>query len=158
MHWRLGPSAGFTTGTPWEPLQPDSLTANVEAQEADPVSLLNHHRRLVHVRMANPALARGDGEFIPLTASEGAAMAYLRREGEQTVLVLLNLGGRRLSRVRLSSDESVLPAGRYAARSLFGGRSPAALRVATEGRINGWVPLPALEPFETHIIELPTTR
>ncbi len=30
MHWDLGHAAGFTTGTPWEPLQDDWQTANVE--------------------------------------------------------------------------------------------------------------------------------
>ena len=44
MQWSRAPSAGFTRGTPWEPLQPDLLTANVEAQDADPASLLNLYR------------------------------------------------------------------------------------------------------------------
>jgi hypothetical protein len=29
MHWTAGRAAGFTTGAAWEPLQPDSATANV---------------------------------------------------------------------------------------------------------------------------------
>ena len=37
MHWNRQASMGFTTGLPWEPLQPDSLSANVEAQ--DPIPL-----------------------------------------------------------------------------------------------------------------------
>jgi hypothetical protein len=36
--------------------------------------------------------------------------------------------------------------------------TPAVLRVDSRGRSTGWVPLPALEPFETHIIELPAMR
>ena len=36
MHWGTGRAAGFTTGNAWEPLQPDSLRANVAAQERDP--------------------------------------------------------------------------------------------------------------------------
>ena len=36
MHWNAFPAAGFTDGVAWEPLQSDSLTANVAAQDADP--------------------------------------------------------------------------------------------------------------------------
>src|SRR5262245_11946783 len=50
MHWSLQPSMGFTTGLPWEPLQPDSLTANVEYQSPDLGSLLNHYRTLIRLR------------------------------------------------------------------------------------------------------------
>jgi alpha-amylase len=152
MHWRRAPSAGFTTGVPWEPLQPDSLSANVEAQEADPGSLLNLHRRLIHTRRANPALARGD--WLPLTASEGSAMAFLRRHQGENVLVLINLGDRPLSRVALSAAAGALPAGRYAATALEGGARPATLRVAAGGGIQGWRPLGRLEPYGVHIIRL----
>ena len=34
MQWRRGHADGFTTGTPWEPLQDDSLTTTVEAEDA----------------------------------------------------------------------------------------------------------------------------
>ena len=39
MHWTRGRAAGFTTGVPWEPLQPDSMTANVEAQDLPAVGV-----------------------------------------------------------------------------------------------------------------------
>ncbi|TMI75953.1 MAG: alpha-amylase, partial [Bacillati bacterium ANGP1] len=55
MQWSRGPGAGFTRGTPWESLQPDSLTANVAAQDGDPNSLLNSYRRLIHLRAEHPA-------------------------------------------------------------------------------------------------------
>ncbi|MBI4410387.1 MAG: DUF3459 domain-containing protein [Gemmatimonadetes bacterium] len=152
MHWARRPGVGFTSGTAWEPLHPDSFTANVEAQEADPASLLNHYRRLIHVRTANPALAAGD--FVPLESAEDAAVAYLRRVEEQTVLVVANLGTRRLARVTLFSADAVLPAGRYAARPLLGGVREATLGVGTDGRPRDWTPAPALEPLELSVLEL----
>ena len=46
MQWDASPTGGFTTGQPW--LQPiDPTERNVEAQRADPDSLLNHYRRLI---------------------------------------------------------------------------------------------------------------
>lgn len=157
MHWARRPGVGFTTGTAWEPLQPDSLTANVEAQEGDPSSLLNHYRRLVHLRAAHPALG-SEGEFIALNASQGSVLAYLRRAEGQTVLVVANLGAQRLSGVALSSSASVLPADRYAARPLLGGGPESSITVRRDGRLSGWSPVAALEPFETYVVELSPRR
>ncbi|MET0397720.1 MAG: alpha-amylase family glycosyl hydrolase [Longimicrobiaceae bacterium] len=156
MQWSGGPAAGFTRGVAWEPLQPDSLTANVEAQERDPGSLLNLHRRLIHLRTENPALATG--ELVPLTASSGAVAAYLRREGGRAVLVVANLGAAPLARVTLASADGALPAGRYTARSLLGGPDGAALTVGADGRIRGYAPLRALGPLESHVLELSAGR
>ena len=152
MHWNRAPGVGFTRGVPWEPLRPDSLTANVEAQDGDPASLLNHYRRLIHLRAAHPAL--GWGDYVPLETGNSSAMAFLRRTQGQTVLVVANLSDRRLSGVSLSSAASALAAGRYTARPLFGAASGSPLRVGGDGRIRAWTPLPALEPFEAYVLEL----
>src|SRR6266536_4472013 len=53
MQWRPRPGVGFTTATPWEAPQPDSMPTNVALEGADPASLLNLYRRLIHVRRAN---------------------------------------------------------------------------------------------------------
>ncbi len=152
MHWSLGPSAGFTSGVAWEPLQLDSLTANVEAQDGDPASLLNLYRRLIHLRGEVPAL--GTGELLPLTASTDAVAAYLRREGDRAVLVTANLGTSRLRGVTISSDGGVLPPGGYAVQSLLDGPPGTPLTVRPNGGIEGYVPLPSLGPMESHLFEL----
>jgi glycosidase len=152
MQWTGGPAGGFTQGTAWEPLMPDSATANVAAQEGDRGSLLNLHRRLIHLRAENPALATG--ELVPLTAGSDAVAAYLRREGGRAVLVVANLGTAPASRVTLSSVDGALPAGRYTARSLLGGPAGAALTVGAGGRIQGYVPIRTLGPLESHVLEL----
>jgi alpha-amylase len=152
MHWSRRPGVGFTDGLAWEPLQPDSLTANVEAQTGDPGSLLSHHRRLVHARNGSAALRRGD--FVPLTTSNPSVAAFLRRHEGRTALVLVNLSDRRLARVSLGSEAGALRGGQYAGRSLLGGRAAQALRVAGDGRIQRWTPLPALEPFGSYVFEL----
>jgi glycosidase len=152
MQWSRAPGAGFTDGTVWEPLQPDSLTANVEVQETDPNSLLNTYRRLIHLRAENPAL--GAGELLTLTASTNAVAVYLRREGSLTVLVVANLGVTTLSGVTVSSEGRVLPAGRYEVKSLLGGPPGASLTVGRSGRIDGYVPLPSLGSLESHVFKL----
>jgi glycosidase len=152
MHWELRRAAGFTEGVPWEPLQADSLTANVEAQEADPGSLLNLYRELIHLRGENPALAAG--ELIPLEAGTGAVAAYLRRSGDDVALVVANLGSASLAGVALSSDEEVLPRGRYEPETVFGEGEAAALEVGRDGRMDGYVPLSLLEPLRVYVFQV----
>jgi glycosidase len=156
MHWSRGPAAGFTSGVAWEPLQPDSMTANVEAQDADPNSLLNVHRRLIHLRGSNAAL--GGGELVPLTASNDAVAAYIRRDGDRAVLVVANLGTTPLSGVTLASADRTLATGRYAATSLLGGPAGRALRLGSNGRIQGYVPLASLGAMEIHVLGLTRAR
>jgi alpha-amylase len=156
MHWALEPGAGFTTGLPWEPLQPDSFTANVAVQDGDPGSLLNHHRRLIRLRAGNPALG-ATGEFIALRAGRDDVLAYVRRDGGQTVLVLSNLGHAPVRGVALSSDAALLPAGRHPVRALFGPARDGTLRVGVDGRIRDWVAVPTLAPLETYVLELHRT-
>ncbi len=141
MQWAARPGAGFTTGTPWESLQPDSLTTTVAAQDGDPRSLLNLYRRLIHLRRANDAL--GTGTLVPLSASNLHVAAYLRRvegRGGRSVVVLANLDSVAASGVAISSSDSVLAPGPYAARNLLGGPDAARLRVSSDGRIRGYAP------------------
>jgi alpha-glucosidase len=49
MQWAASPTGGFTTGEPWLPAV-DPQERNVEAQRADPESLLNYYRRLIELR------------------------------------------------------------------------------------------------------------
>ncbi len=152
MQWSRGPAAGFSRGTPWEVLQADSLTANVEAQETDPRSLLNLYRRLIHLRAVSPAL--GSGTLVPLATSHDAVAAFLRREGDHAVLVVTNLDTAALAGVTLSSPARVLPPGRYTPTPLLGGPSAASLRIRSDGRIKSYVALGVLAPLTSHLFEL----
>ena len=156
MHWSRGPAAGFTSGAAWEPLQPDSMTANVEAQQGDPASLLNLHRRLIHLRAANEAL--GSGALVPLSASNEAVAAYIRRTGDRAVVVIANLGTAPLAGVTVASPDRTVPAGRYTLTSLLGGAAGQPLRVGNNGRIQSYVPLRSLGPMEAHVLELARAR
>lgn len=153
MQWAAKPGVGFTSGTPWESPQPDSLTVNVAVQDADPGSLLNLYRRLIHLRKSNGALATG--ELVPLEASDPHLAAYLRRTGDRAVLVVANVGGEAVSAASVSSGAGALAQGDYEVSDLLGGGSFAALHVGQEGRIAGYVPLTAaLGPHETLVLDL----
>lgn len=152
MHWSLGPTAGFSEGIPWEPLQPDSLSANVQAMDGDPNSLLELYRRLIRLRAEDPAL--GGGQLVALDAGTERVAAYLRRRGDRVALVIANLAEEPLARVALSSEGAVLPAGPYHAEVLHGDGPAAPLRVGADGRIRDYAPLDSLPPLRLHVFRL----
>ena len=63
MPWQrpsqAGPGAGFTTGKPWLPVVTDAERLCVEAQQNDPASTLTFVRRLLRLRLREPALQSG---------------------------------------------------------------------------------------------------
>ena len=156
MHWTAGRAAGFTTGAAWEPLQRDSATANVAMQHTDPGSLLNHYRRLIHLRASSRAL--GSGDFLPLESSDTAVAAFLRRDGERIVLVVTNLATAPRSGATVSSGDGALPAARYTTRDLLRGGTAAALVVAPGGRLTAYAPRPTLDARSTYVFELTRAR
>ena len=89
MQW-TGTSKGFTTGTPWEAAQAESLTANVASESRAASSLLNVYRRLLRERAKSSALR--NGELVPVETGSDAVLAYIRRDSTGAVLVAANLG------------------------------------------------------------------
>jgi alpha-glucosidase len=90
MPWDATPSAGFTTGKPWLPLPITYRSRNVTLENRAPESVLNHYRKLIALRHAHEALK--DGRLVLLDGQNPDILAYLRREGDETILVALNFG------------------------------------------------------------------
>jgi glycosidase len=157
MQWRPGRGLGFTTGRAWEAAQPDSETRTVDAQTGNPGSLLNLYRRLIHLRKSNDALAAG--RLLPLTASSPAVAAYLRRDDEHVVLVVVNLGEVTLAAVRLQSAPGALAAGRYEPRDLLGSSVGETLTVGADGAMRDYSPIAGpFRPRSSVVMELARGR
>jgi len=152
MQWTRGHAAGFTTGTPWETLQPDSLIANVAAQEGDPSSLLTLYRKLIHLRASNGALA--EGRLLPAQTSSDSVAAFVRRSSTQGVLVVANLADVPLSNVTVAMAERTLAAGHYSFTDLLDGTRATELNVGEDGAVRGYVPLPTLAPMHVYVLAL----
>jgi glycosidase len=129
MQWNAS-SRGFTSGKPWEALQPDSLTANVAVEDRASSSLLKLYRWLIRLRANDKALR--EGELEPVDTGNEAVLGYLRKDGSSRVLVVVNLG-------KVPATLS-LP-GRFTLRSLL---TPGRNRTA----------LPGLEPRTAYIYEM----
>jgi alpha-glucosidase len=95
MQWNSGPRAGFCPegAQPWLPLHPDYPQRNVEAMEADPASLLHFYRHLIALRKQHTALRAG--MYAPITYGTRFILAYVRQAADETILVALNMSGRR---------------------------------------------------------------
>ena len=90
VQWDSSKNAGFTTGTPWLPVNPNYIKINVAEQEKDPESVLSYYKKLTALRR-NPEYKETIvyGDFVPFMADEDRLMAFYRK-GEKTLLILGN--------------------------------------------------------------------
>ncbi len=96
MQWSADKNAGFSRANPQQLYLPVIVdpeyhyeTVNVEAQQSNPHSLLWWMKRLIALRRRHPAFGRGSLEF--LAPENRRVLAFLRRYGEECILVVANL-------------------------------------------------------------------
>ncbi|HEX6600505.1 MAG TPA: alpha-amylase family glycosyl hydrolase [Gemmatimonadaceae bacterium] len=156
MQWRAAPSGGFSGARAWEALQPDSMEVTVESQEGDSTSLLSFYRRLIHLRAERRAL--GAGRLVPLATSHPAVLAYIRREGQEQVLVVANVGSTAISGATIASAAGALPSGRWRLRTLLGDATAAPITIGRDGQLRDYAPLPSLAPQTGYLFALSPTK
>ncbi|QNE40734.1 alpha-glucosidase [Hymenobacter sp. NBH84] len=88
MQWDSTAHAGFTTGTPWLPVNPNYHTVNEAAENQDATSVLTHFRRATAMRQQHRVLVYGQYQL--LDAANPHIYAYTRTQGPDKVLVILN--------------------------------------------------------------------
>jgi hypothetical protein len=80
--------------------------------------------------------------------------AYVRRQGDRAVLIIVNLGDQPLTRVSLSSPAAALPPGRHELTDLLAESKAASLRVEADGRIRVYTPFVELPALQGYILEV----
>jgi len=95
MQWDASENAGFTTGTPWLPVNENHTTINVALEENNPNSVLYHFRKLTYLRHNNPVLVYG--QYKLLQKEHPSIYAYTREWEGVKVLVLLNFKAEKAS-------------------------------------------------------------
>lgn len=154
MQWADAPAAGFTRGTPWQPLNPDFAWKNVAAQSRAPHSLLSLYRDLIRVRQSSPALRHGLTTLLDCDAP--SVVAFLRAgpdEPDRPVLVLINLADAPVENYALSGPPGAVP-GPLVGRERLAAAGPVAdLSPAPDGSFTGCTPLSALPPRSAFVIE-----
>ncbi|MEC7772823.1 MAG: alpha-glucosidase [Bacteroidota bacterium] len=88
MQWDNSEHAGFSNGTPWLPVNDNYVDINVEDENDDPNSVLNHFRKMTELRKQNSVLVYGSYELV--APEHPNIYAFTRILDDKTVLVLLN--------------------------------------------------------------------
>ncbi|HOE69554.1 MAG TPA: alpha-amylase family glycosyl hydrolase [Brevefilum sp.] len=151
MQWSGEPGAGFTSGTPWQPVNQDYSQVNVAAQDADPDSLLKQYRTLVHLRNQNPALR--NGAYLPFTASCQQLYPILRVEDDQVLFLLANLSRRELEGCTINIAESPL-SGKYDVEMLYGDGVFSDFNFGEDGSLAEYSLPEIIQPFQQFILQL----
>jgi maltose alpha-D-glucosyltransferase/alpha-amylase len=92
MQWDSSPNAGFSAGSPRTDLVKGALAypnVNVAAQLRDPHSLFHAIRKMIALRKGHAAFSGNGMEWVEI--GNPTVAAYLRRGGNDVVLVLCNL-------------------------------------------------------------------
>jgi alpha-glucosidase len=93
MPWsRSKAGLGFTSGTPWLPFGADHPALSVDAQAADPQSLLHLTRAVVALRNAHEALRWGSLEIVEAGEQR---LVFERRRAHQRLRCTFNLSAKR---------------------------------------------------------------
>jgi alpha-glucosidase len=91
MQWNASTNAGFSAAKPWNSVDPNYKTYNVEVERKDPNSILNWYQKIIALRKSNRALL--DGKYVALNESDLNVLSYLRAYKGQNVLIVLNMSG-----------------------------------------------------------------
>jgi alpha-glucosidase len=90
MQWDASADAGFSTAAkPWLAVPPSAGDYNVESERKDPNSIFNTYKKLLSIRREDRALR--DGSYQAVNVNDPNVFAFLRRSGDETVLVALNM-------------------------------------------------------------------
>lgn len=149
MQWTTDrDTAGFTTGTPWQPPHPGAGKVSVQSQTGDPDSLLSHYRTLIRLRTELPALRRGD--FSLTTPDDNRVVSYIRTIEDQRVLIIVNGTDRvvtdfRIDATQLNLDPSVTRTDLITSRPIS---------KPLPNHLDQWRPIPSIRPYATHLIVL----
>ena len=88
MQWNDTENAGFTSGDPWIPVNPNHEEVNVARARADPDSAWHYYRDLIDLRSQHDVLVYG--EYADLGADHDRVWAYERTLGEERAVVVLS--------------------------------------------------------------------
>jgi alpha-glucosidase len=90
MQWDSSKNAGFTTAAKsWLWIPESASTVNVVNQRKDPNSILNFYKKLIQIRRSNIAIR--DGSYVTVNPDDANVLSFLRKSGNNIVLVALNM-------------------------------------------------------------------
>ena len=151
MQWTDARGAGFTTGTPWEPINPSYILINAAKQTGQSNSLLNYYRRLIQLRNEQTALRVGKTYYVDTSSNH--LIAYLRASKDEVILTVVNLDDQPVTDTKLNLDAGPL-SGKYAAASLLEKATINPLQANKSGGFDAYQPLAEMPPYTVMVIQL----
>jgi len=152
MQWNAERNAGFTTNIPWRMPYTDYPKKNVEAQSADPNSILALYKQLIALRNQHAALRVGD--YVEVRTDNSEVYAALRVSKEETALIIVNLGKDAVSDYGLSVAKSNVKPGEYRAVPMLGEGNTSNLTFDAQGGFDKYQLLPTLSPQSYLVLQL----
>jgi len=107
MQWNKGENAGFTSGTPWLPINPRYKEINVLEDTQDPQGVFQYYQKLIKLRKEEALLSEGD--FKVIGATQGPLVIYSRNYGKKHWLVVANMS-QEPQTVHLGQEWTIKPA------------------------------------------------
>lgn len=95
MQWNDEANAGFTTGKPWLPVNPNYTQINAQAALQDPDSVFWYYKKLVELRKSYAVFAQGD--FTLLEENHPHLFVYQRCTEKEQILVVCNFAAEEVS-------------------------------------------------------------
>ena len=95
MQWNDEANAGFTTGQPWLPVNPNYTQINAQAALQDPDSVFWYYKKLVELRKSYAVFAQGD--FTLLEENHPHLFVYQRCTEKEQILVVCNFAAQEVS-------------------------------------------------------------
>lgn len=89
MQWNQTANGGFTSGTPWFPVNPNYRTINVEQQSNDPHSILQFYKSLIQLKKSDDIYTYGQYDLVDVDNPN--IYAYTRSLNNRKVLIVGNL-------------------------------------------------------------------
>ena len=115
MQWDDTAHAGFTTGTPWLPVNENYPVVNAAAEEKDADSVLAYYKKLIRLRTEHPLLLRG--KYEELLKDNEQIYAFARTEGNRRTVTAVNF----------TTEQAALPAELQRGTRLIGNYADALL-------------------------------
>jgi len=151
MQWTDQKGAGFTTGTPWEPINSSYILINAAKQTGQSNSLLEYYRKLIQLRDTHSALRVG--KTFVADSSSNKLWAYLRASQDESMLIVINLSNQPVTDTQLDLAAGPL-AGKYTATSLLDSSTINALQTNKSGGFDAYKPLADIPAYGVIVIQL----
>lgn len=137
MQWNNGINSGFSSSTPWEPVNLDFTTINVESEERDPESLLSWYKKMIGIRVSNLLLQTGD--YYAGSFTDNSVFISLRSDEAEGILTIVNLTNKDIPGASFSLNGSSL-FGSFIPIDLVTGKEYPTLVINKDGGFEKYVP------------------